>query len=103
MKRVLIVDDEPGLAELLRRQLVAMGLEATVAETAQEAIDLSQTGLLVLDLNLPDREKVEAYYPGVPKLLISGSEAVLSLGGLRKPFAMQTFVSQVKEKLGETP
>jgi two-component system phosphate regulon response regulator PhoB len=55
--RVLVVDDEPDLLELVRFNLDQAGFQVDVAETGAEAMDQlqrSRPDALVLDLMLPD-------------------------------------------------
>jgi PAS domain S-box-containing protein len=56
-RRVLLVEDDPDLAEILTEMLGGRNLEVHHARTAREAIRLSEAlppDLLVLDLGLPD-------------------------------------------------
>jgi DNA-binding response OmpR family regulator len=60
--RVLVVDDEPTIREVVSRYLVRAGYETTVAATGREAI--KQAGrdhpdVVVLDLMLPDVDGLE--------------------------------------------
>ncbi len=54
-KRILIVDDEQDLCEILHVNLVAEGYEASVAYSATEALrkDVGSFDLLVLDVMIP--------------------------------------------------
>lgn len=55
--RLLIVDDNARLAELLAERLSARGLSADIAssiEAAEQALDAVDYDLVVLDLGLPD-------------------------------------------------
>ena len=55
-KRVLIVEDEPSIAEALRFLMTRAGLEAHVAQDGKLALKATQTArldLLIVDLNLP--------------------------------------------------
>ncbi|HXK25582.1 MAG TPA: response regulator [Myxococcota bacterium] len=55
--RILVVDDEPDLLELVRINLRQAGYEVETAETGRDALDLlrrSPPDLVVLDLMLPD-------------------------------------------------
>jgi DNA-binding response OmpR family regulator len=55
--RVLVVEDEERIADLLRRQLEAGGFEVTVAARAATALSALEYGLpdlVLLDLILPD-------------------------------------------------
>jgi len=58
-KRVLVVDDEPDIAELLRFYLERSGYEVLVAHTGTDAFTLAQTespDLITLDILLPDAD-----------------------------------------------
>ncbi|HEY2586279.1 MAG TPA: response regulator [Tepidisphaeraceae bacterium] len=61
--RVLVVEDESRLRELLQRALVGWGFEAAVARSGEEAIrmhDAEPFDIVVLDLNLPAMDGLEA-------------------------------------------
>ena len=56
-KRVLVVDDEPEIADVLRAYLVREGLSVETCGTAADALALlgrEPPDLLVLDVTLPD-------------------------------------------------
>jgi signal transduction histidine kinase/ActR/RegA family two-component response regulator len=58
-KRVLVVDDEPDIAGLIRRYLERGGYSVSVAGTAAEAVQLAQSDppdLITLDIKLPDAD-----------------------------------------------
>ena len=60
--RILVVDDEPDLLELVRLSLAEAGFSVETAETGREAIDKLQRAapdLVVLDLMLPDMSGTE--------------------------------------------
>lgn len=55
-KRILVVDDEPSIQRILRRNLNVSGYEVLVAEDGKQAIEivrLHQPDLILLDLWLP--------------------------------------------------
>jgi DNA-binding NtrC family response regulator len=61
--RVLVVEDESRLRELLHRALVGWGFEAAAARSGEEAIrlhDAQPFDILILDLNLPGIDGLEA-------------------------------------------
>ncbi len=61
-ERVLVVDDEPDLLELVRVNLCQAGFEVDLAEAGKQALDqLRRTppDLMVLDLMLPDLSGTE--------------------------------------------
>jgi DNA-binding response OmpR family regulator len=56
--RVLVVEDEPQLRMIIRRNLERRGVAVREARTAAEALEAlasEPTDLLLLDINLPDR------------------------------------------------
>ncbi|MEO8971529.1 MAG: response regulator transcription factor [Ktedonobacteraceae bacterium] len=55
-KRILVVDDEPPIQRMLRRNLIASGYEVLIASEGNQAIEmirLFQPDLILLDLCLP--------------------------------------------------
>ncbi|MFN8634892.1 MAG: response regulator transcription factor [Chloroflexota bacterium] len=61
--RVLVVDDEPKLAQALKTILAGNGFEALVAETGEEALAL-------LDLRPPDLVLLDLFLPGMDGLAV---------------------------------
>ncbi len=62
MQTVLVVEDEPGIARLVRDYLDRAGFRPAIATTADMAIDRLGTDspdLVVLDLGLPDRDGLD--------------------------------------------
>ena len=75
--RLLIVDDEPNLLDLLRRYLGRLGYEVETCGDAQEALALFQAGpdrfsMAITDLSLPSLngeeliERMRQIRPGLP-------------------------------------
>jgi two-component system phosphate regulon response regulator PhoB len=61
-ERILVVDDEPDLLELVRVNLRQAGYEVVTAETGREALESlrrSRPELMLLDLMLPDLSGTE--------------------------------------------
>jgi two-component system KDP operon response regulator KdpE len=55
-KRILVVDDEPPIQRILRRNLMVNGYEVLVAEDGKQAVEIAlrqQPDLILLDLCLP--------------------------------------------------
>ncbi|HEX5973083.1 MAG TPA: response regulator [Gemmatimonadaceae bacterium] len=80
---ILLVDDEPMLAEALRRVLVSAGFDVLVCRTAMDALPLLQAGapsvdLVLTDVQLPvmtgDRlaREIRRACPGLPVVLMTG-------------------------------
>ena len=60
--RVLLVEDDPAVGELLRDGLRADGVELVTATTGPEAVDFLRThqiDLILLDLGLPGTDVME--------------------------------------------
>ena len=61
-KSVLVVEDDPAVARLIRLYLVRAGYEVLVAEDGAEGLNLAlekRPSLVVLDLNLPGMDGIE--------------------------------------------
>jgi two-component system, OmpR family, response regulator MprA len=83
--RVLVVDDDRGLRDVLRRALSLSGYEVRVAETGSEALAEVASGApdaLVLDIGLPDIDGLEVCRllrregNRVPVLMLTARDAV---------------------------
>jgi two-component system OmpR family response regulator len=112
--RVLIVEDEPKMAELIRRGLTEEGLAADVAGTAEDAIWMAKaTGYdaIVLDIMLPGQSGIAACRRlrdddvWTPILLLTALDAVedrvmgLDAGAddyLAKPFAFPELLARLR-------
>jgi DNA-binding NtrC family response regulator len=63
-RRVLIVDDEPRLRDMLTRAITEMGFEASAAGSAESALrtlEQNSPDILLLDLNLPGMNGLEMF------------------------------------------
>jgi len=107
-RKVLIVDDEPDIRELLALTLSRMKLDSSGAETIQEAKALLGSGrfdLCLTDMRLPDGSGIELVrhmqenYPTIPVAMITAhgnmSSAIEALKAgafdfLNKPVELQT-------------
>jgi len=106
--RALVVDDEPGISEMISDALQDEGYEVSTARNAAEAFERMRKedfGLLVLDVMLPDMDgilvhnRVKALDPQLARqtIFISGwtkapevHEYLESVGTfLPKPFSIQ--------------
>ena len=112
--RVLVVEDEAKLADLLRRGLTAHGLAVDVAATGQDALEMATATayqVIVLDLMLPDVDGIEV----CRRLRDSGVQTPIlmltALGGLAdrvagldsgaddylgKPFALAELLARIR-------
>jgi DNA-binding NtrC family response regulator len=63
-RRVLIVDDEPRLRDMLGRAVTEMGFDASTAASAESALrfmEATPADIVVMDLNLPGANGMEAF------------------------------------------
>ncbi|MDA3969735.1 MAG: response regulator [Desulfobulbaceae bacterium] len=84
-ERVLVVDDDIGVLNIITRQLTGFGLQADQAENGREALALLQKkhyGLVITDMVMPEMDGMElllyvrSHYPQVDVLVVSGYSAI---------------------------
>ena len=119
--RLLIVDDDPGIREVLQTSLTHAGYEVVTAANGREALQLATNkkfDLIVLDVMMPyvdgyhvAREIVSTLGSSAPKLLlITGRDTeresgVILMSGadaaIQKPFEPSDLIRKVEELLSE--
>lgn len=118
MTRILVVDDEQDLCEVLQFNLEAEGYEVDTAESAEAALrlDLSSYSLLLLDVMMGEmsgfdlartlrQRAATARTPIIFITAMEGEEAMvrgLDIGGddyIRKPLAMREVLARVRAVL----
>lgn len=118
--RILVVEDEVGLARALRRGLAASGYEVLVAHTGEDALDLldqQHPDVLLLDLGLPCMsgldvcKQVRTRSEVLPIIVLSvrnkehDKVQALDLGAddyVAKPFGMDEVLARVRVALRHT-
>jgi two-component system OmpR family response regulator len=118
--RVLVVDDEPNLAEVVTMALRFQGFTVQSAGTGREALAAVakfKPHQMVLDVMLPDMEGFEvaarlgAQRAGVPIIFLTARDATedkirgLSGGGddyMTKPFSLEELVARIRTILRRT-
>lgn len=115
-QRILVVDDEPELRQMLRRYLVAEGFEVTGAVDGNEALakfNDARPELIVLDVGLPDKDGFSVLQEirrvsDVPVIMLTArTEEVdrvigLTIGAddyVAKPFSPRELVARVRAVL----
>ena len=95
--RILIVDDEPIIRDLLGRLLMSAGFDVTTVEDAAgacEKLSTSTFDVLIADLNLPGTRggafclQARELQPGVRTILITG-EAVDDVPRIRDEWGVE--------------
>jgi len=113
MSRLLIVDDEPTLLQLLRRYLERQGYEVETCGSGEQALDLfdadpQRFDMVITDLTLPGLDgaqlldRMRARHPELPGLIASGypyEPSQKGVGFLLKPFLPQMLAEQISAAL----
>ena len=111
--RVLFVDDERPLREVVSRLLTRRGLEVATAGDAVSAVEMLRDrpyDLLLTDFQMPDMDgfellaHVREHYPDVPAIMVTGQSSVQhavqamangAVDYLPKPFAVDALAERV--------
>jgi two-component system OmpR family response regulator len=118
--KLLVVDDEPNIVELLSASLRFAGFEVATAADGAEALKLARTfrpDLVVLDVMMPDVDgftvvrRMRENGQRVPVLFLTARDATddkitgLTLGGddyVTKPFSLEELVARIRAVLRRT-
>jgi two-component system, OmpR family, response regulator len=118
--RVLVVDDEPNIRELVQVALNFHGCVVTTGATGEDALQLAyayEPDLIVLDVLLPDIDgfevcrRLRSVANDVPVIFLTARDATvdtvtgLTIGGddyITKPFSVEALVARVRAVLRRT-
>ncbi|HXQ19646.1 MAG TPA: response regulator transcription factor [Acidimicrobiales bacterium] len=118
--RVLVVDDEQGIIDLVSMALRYEGLAVSTADsgrTALAAIDERRPDLLILDIMMPDLNgfelmaRIASDEPRIPVILLTARQDIddkrqgFALGAddyLTKPFSVEELILRVRALLRRT-
>src|SRR4030042_2383024 len=113
-RKILVVDDDPGLAKLIRDFLEGHGFEASSAPNGSRAIEKVLSGfpeLVLLDLKLPDMtgvevlKRIKAINEDVAVIIITGyggeqvAVDIIKAGAIdyiAKPFEFEALLTSIK-------
>ncbi|MDQ1664860.1 MAG: two-component system, OmpR family, response regulator [Actinomycetota bacterium] len=115
--RLLVVDDEPNILELLATSLRFAGFEVTTATNGREALTAARKtrpDLVVLDVMMPDMDgfavvrRMRGEGATVPVLFLTARDATedkvagLTVGGddyVTKPFSLEEIIARIRAVL----
>jgi two-component system OmpR family response regulator len=118
--RILVVDDEPNIVDVITMALRYQGFEVATAGTGNEALSQVKAfrpQLIVLDVMLPDMqgfdvaERLGAQRAGVPIIFLTARDSTedkvrgLTTGGddyVTKPFSLEELVARIRTVLRRT-
>ncbi len=113
-KRILVVDDEPKIAGVVKLYLEREGFQVITAGDGKQALEKASASpapdLVVLDLNLPDKDGLEVFrqirrQSSIPVIMLTGrGEEIDRIVGLElgaddymvKPFSPRELVARVR-------
>src|SRR3989338_4824607 len=116
-KRILVVDDEPDIVNIVKKRLVDNGYDVIIAIDGQDALDKARKenpDLIVLDIMLPKMNgynvcgllKNDARYSKIPIIMFTAraqeedmklAEEVNADAYITKPFDSQALLSKIQE------
>ena len=113
-KKVLIIDDEPGIRTMLQFELSEKGLEVSVASNGEEGLErfkAARPDLVITDMRMPGMDGVETskaihkIAPDMPVVLMTGFVEAMdfdkTLRGiksqLQKPFSLDELLWVLQE------
>jgi two-component system nitrogen regulation response regulator NtrX len=117
--RILVIDDEAGIRDSMRRTLEYQGYQFVGAATGQEGLALVEhdpPDLVFLDIKMPGMdglevlERIKAANPAVPVVMVSGHGTAQNAfeardkgasGFIEKPFSEPVLLERIQKELGE--
>jgi PAS domain S-box-containing protein len=120
-KKILIVEDQRTVSELLGRYIEALGYDVKIASDGQEAADLIDKNgicLVIVDLKLPAGptgidiiKKVAESHTNTPIIVVSGTTAIADVDDamragawdfISKPFSMDIIKASVEKNIKQS-
>lgn len=121
MSRILVIDDDPGVLDGVRRILERIGHDVETAENGRVAMrrfEANPHDLVITDINMPEMDGIEVILAlrgddrGVPiiamsaggqlprELLLENADMLGAVAAVPKPFQVADLVEAVESALG---
>ena len=118
MKRILVVDNDTGVCQMLKTTLQDLDFSVSTAETGKEGLEIYRSqdiDFVLLDVRMPDMEgkqtleELKSIDPKVVCCFMSGSENMTpdelsrlgAVGFIQKPFSLEKVRQLILTHLGE--
>jgi DNA-binding NtrC family response regulator len=118
-RRILVVDDDPDVAEMMARALLRRGYQVVATDSPDDALAhfaAQPCDAAVLDLVMPERDGIDlaralrAQTPGMPVAILTGyvHSPLLAenerprLAVFKKPVVIQDVVDFLSDELGQS-
>ena len=118
MAKILVIDDEPGIRDLLDTLLTRKGFHVVVADSGQKGLEMvrrQQFDVVVLDLKMPGMDgltvlqQVRSLSPAQPVIILTGAgteteQQVRALGAsefVEKAFSLHLLGDAIKRQLSQ--
>ena len=116
-KKILIIDDEPEMVELIKLRLQANNLEVITASEGEEGLDKmikDKPDLVILDIMMPNMDgysflretRRDPFIAKIPIIVLTAKPDMKDLFGLEgikdyiiKPFEADELMQKIKERL----
>ncbi|MBN1849614.1 MAG: response regulator [Deltaproteobacteria bacterium] len=120
-KKILIVDDDAGMRDMLLSALSYLGIDAVAAHSGPEALEMFSKNhftLVITDLQMPGMDgwalasRIKKALPEMPVIMMTAqakSHVIKDLeescfdSALFKPFKLEQLQQEIKRLLGNTP
>lgn len=120
-KKILLVDDEPAIVQVIQARLKANGYEVVTAQDGQEGLNAARAekpDLIILDVMLPKMDgfrvaqflKLDDQYRHIPIMMLTArvqeedkrmGEQAGADAYLTKPFTSEDLLGKIREMLDE--
>jgi len=116
-KKILVIDDEPNIVDVLKARLEANGYEVVIAhdgDSGLDAVKLTRPDLIILDVMMPRMDgltfakkmKADESIPDIPIIVLTAKEKMRDLfeiEGIKdyitKPYTAPELLEKIRRRL----